>query len=110
MSGSPAPERTKAPVSGSRTATEPSVEMSITFDHVTPWSAERITDWWNWFGGDRLLVVEARPEGKGGHVAGERDRLAPGVAPVGRLADEHRRHGHVGARRTADLVDVAVRG
>ena len=29
---------------------EPSFEMSITFDQVAPWSVERMTDWWNWFG------------------------------------------------------------
>src|SRR5207244_1088795 len=27
-------------------------EMSITFDQVVPWSVERITDSWNWFGDD----------------------------------------------------------
>src|SRR5438128_1916673 len=50
MSGSPAPVRIPAPVSGSRTTRDPSVEMSITFDQVVPWSVERITDSWNWFG------------------------------------------------------------
>ena len=44
MSGRPAPARTRAPVSGSRTATDPSVEMSITFDQVTPWSVEQVDE------------------------------------------------------------------
>ena len=61
-------------------------------------------------GGDRLLVVEAWAFREQGDVAGDRRRLAPRVAAVGRLADEHRRDGQVGARREADLVDVAVRG
>ena len=31
-------------MSGSRTATAPSVEMSITFDQVTPWSVEQVDE------------------------------------------------------------------
>ena len=47
--GSPAPVRTGAPVSGSRTATDRSLEMSITRDQVNPLSVERISDSLNWF-------------------------------------------------------------
>jgi hypothetical protein len=36
-------------VPGSRTATDWSVEMSITRDHVRPLSVDRMTDWVNGF-------------------------------------------------------------
>src|SRR5437667_10580097 len=47
ISGRPAPARTGAPVSGSVTATDISLEMIIGFDQVTHLSVERLTAWKN---------------------------------------------------------------
>src|SRR5438552_16523513 len=64
-------------------------------------------------GGDRLLVVEIERS----HVrkiADERHRIAPMVAPVGRLADKHGGGGARGvpqeAEREANEIRVAVGG